>query len=1252
MAPSDNYGVPSTSGPKNMYKDENNNPLFFVNGSLVYNSHGYLIDDLNLTPYPATGSSYDATGLTEVCIVPNPGNCKQYYIFTSGYNDTSNTARSRTELPGFRPYYALVDVSSTGGAYMPATEYGKNVTPGLSGGGTVVDLFNSTNTPSLILKQPVYYSPQLPLFIGDVFYAATPPRKDGSRLLFMYNNGAVFIYQITASGVSFVVAYSVSTFTNSSGATIDFGADMAGNATELEVYTDTIHGVYKLAAGGSIEGASNTPNAMMFANFSINTGSFVTNSAQCVSIATSSVSIPHNATGIEFSPDGNWVYFTNQPNGNVYQGSVIALSYTNPAVSYTISTDYGFKDSQIELGTDGNLYLLKYGSVSSSTLYKISNSSTPASAVLSSAMALSNYSVNNMMSGASFNSLPDQIDGEVYGKQFNSSLSCCMFYNKYDRQTYNAGTQSGWTGTSQTWSPNTVAGTYQNNPLTLNTGSVVTIGSELRIPAGYTVTINNMLIKFSPQARLIIENGSSSSNGGKLVLNGCTLDVDTRCVQDMWPGVQVWGSPGNNLHSNTAQGFLVLNNSQVQNAYTGTLAGFYNAWASNVTPNPGLPYINPANYSLGTGGGGIVQISGSTFLNNKEDLVVYPYTGGGPFENSAYTTTFTCNAPLLNSSVSPDQHISILSNNSGIFFSGCTISNTAYNYTEYGLYANNSSFSMSANCVVNNQMYGVYALNSGGNINTFSCQNSTFTDNKVGIYFGLVPAAIVQNNTINIWSKSWGNASGIYIDNSSGFLVQNNTIGKGISGGGFSSTRYGIVANNTGANANTINNNTFSNLYKGSQAQYVNYASTPQIPNGTGLLYFCNTFVANSIGGADIYVPGIGSSNNVGATYTGTATTAGIGYAQGNGMGGTSNRITADNQFSHTSGGKDFWIESSNTYLSNYVYETPIGCANPASPYYPVVVNNLLSTCYSGNGTPNCSLGGGGGTHRSAYQNPITKDLAEAAEYKQTYDSLLFVYNMGHHSDSITQPMSAAFSARHLALNDAVRYFLHSSSHDSLQMGYALMKEAALELPARTQVETALNIHDSAWAAQSLSQVVSQEGQNNYVKLYTLLIRNISKTPEQIMQDLSAVEMMQNFDKDSTDRNTYLRANALLHVIHESDYVPYIQPEDSLGNDIAMRKQAAGIASNQMAVKSQSTLSNSPNPFKESVTIQAHVAEKTQNAYVLITDILGNEVARYPVQQGNNSLTLQAATLNQNVLFCTLLVNGVKITTNKMMMAK
>ena len=1338
-----NSGYVNPVGSNNMYKDGGGNPLFFTNGSLVFNNNGYLIDELYLSYAPTyAGTPNDATGYSETCIVPKPGSCTQYYIFTCGLNDTSNST-VHTFAHGYRPYYALIDVAQPNPN--TAGQYGKNITSGTPSDGTVCDLFKSTSTPGTGNGEPA--------FCGDVFYAATKARGDGSRFLFVTNNDVIFVYKITSSGVSYKRQYVISSLTTSGGSLSTFGNTVLNNITEMEVYQDDANHLFKLAFGTFDYGV---PGGIVLANFDT-TATFIANSAQGVDIAGGNPNIVYSPSGIEFSPNGNYVYFTHHPT-TAFPTAVTAIQYSSPATTYTFTTDTTFLFSQIEMGTDSNLYLIKGLKDSTGTLYKLSHPNTPATATIASALSLTDYSMVHFYtivpSLASF-TLPDQIDGEVYTDKTTGSTACCLFNTPYDKQTYYAGqiTPSGWTAATQTWSAT-------SNPINNGTGDTVTIGQELRIPAGYTVTINNMKIKFSPQARLIIENSFSGTGAGKLILSGCTLTVDNRCVTDMWPGIQVWGTPGQNQIP-SYQGFLQMPSGNIiENAYVAVLAGYDTTWFSNITPRPLSPINTPAscgftatsswnNGANASAGGAIIQGIGTTFFNNQRGAIYVPYTHTASGGQYLQTCTFNVNAALLNSSVSPRYFLGLFGHTNTFAVNGCSFTDSYNLYKDTGLYTSNSTAWVdeysTTRSIFTTLKYGIYGINTPGNTNFIYCKNSTFNNNYYGIYLGNINNAIVEMDTFRIFVSSCSgrcgfiNNYGLYLDVGTSYSVRDNYFTKYGTGTPTNNYLYGIVANNS-PNANIIFRNTFNNITVGNQAQFQNYVyATHGTHNVSGLQYVCNIFSSGTINNADIFVPGNLNGDTI--TYSGAshAHYAGVSFIQGDGNSG-SLIPNGGNQFSHTSTGVDFYIDTAinHTYNSGYFYYcvAPPTCPQTSSSLYPLRYRDLspAPTTYSIDCTVNtytCV-----GCRTSATADPNQAMLGDADGYLQTYNSLQAqidggstsgllsliagnnnsqaVYNslnaaVPYLSDDVliayinseypvsdikqiltscspltdevnkalgTSNLSAdtksqlsslqtgstskmfqlyldmgsAFSSRHLILDKIIRSYLQDSIPANVQKGYALMKVKALELPARNQVETGVDLNDTAMVTTALTQVANEEGQSNFVKLCSILLQNLGKSPQQLLKDPSVLSTVQALATDSSDRSTYLRANALLQTVGLSKFVPYIIPNNKSTQDETGRNAVQPTTTS--VVTSASTLINSPNPFKESTTVKAIIVEKTQNAFIVITDMVGNEIARYPVQQGENNINVSAGGLNQAVMFCTLVVDGVKIKTNKMVLIK
>jgi hypothetical protein len=874
-------------------------------------------------------------------------------------------------------------------------------------------------------------------------------------------------------------------------------------------------------------------------------------------------------------------------------------------------------------------------------------------------------------------SLPDQIDHQNYSAPFNANVACCMAYNPYDKFTYNAGTAvSTWTSTAttQVWKPNTTT-TTPNNPIALSTNltSTVTIGEELRIPAGYTVTIQNMTIKFSPQATFVVEGYKTSpaKDPGRLILKKCTLDVDTRCQSRMWPGVRVWGD-NTITRSYTADGYIYIDSmSVITNAWVGVELG-YNSFDATYDAS-----TVPAPTNTATAGGGLILATNSSFINNQRDIYFSdcPSIGG---VSSVFTCTFTTNAYLVGGSGTPPLH-HIQFNNykqkaliyGNVFSCSTSLTATGYVYGCNGIYSLNSNYEVdqTAGNVKNsfsNFNFGIYAYDNGGNTATITADHSNFTNNLVGVNLSYVNNAEIENNAFKLYNKNSflnpGKSSGLFLDNCTGYYVQDNTFEQ--NNAGFTAT-YGIVASNSGAHANGIFRNTFTNLFRGIQPQYINYYNPGGgVKNGVGLLLLCNIFTDNTLTNADIYVPAY-NGTNVGASCPTCTISAGIQYAQGAAGAATgANRPTADNQFSSTSGANDFYIDPPGTstvnpytITSDYVFYCPSGTgtttcigAGYTSVYKPAnnsAGSNLTLSTWTLSATPDCSTGGNG--HRDAF-TPLQAALNEAAVDKQLYDSLKAIYDSGTADDpfAVNLAMSDAFTNRHLALDRAIRILLRNDDDTSEVQAMAIMKEEAYELPARVQVETGLATNDSVMAVQALSIVTSAEGQSNFVKLYTILVQNFGKSPEQIMSDPSIVNQIQAMDNDSTDRATYIKANTLLRTVGLSDFQPYIQ-EGITNNDSTQMRAAK---SPQTLLWDNNSLVSQPNPFKESTKIKATVSNTTDNAYVVITDMLGKEVGRYKLIQGENEINFNSDNKDQQVFFCSLIIDGVKIKTNKMVLIK
>lgn len=81
--PGQDYKGEQAQHVHNAMQDANGNLLFFVVDGKVFDKDGYLIDEMY------NNSFGYIPGGQEICLVPDPGNCQRYYIFSSSQGNYS-----------------------------------------------------------------------------------------------------------------------------------------------------------------------------------------------------------------------------------------------------------------------------------------------------------------------------------------------------------------------------------------------------------------------------------------------------------------------------------------------------------------------------------------------------------------------------------------------------------------------------------------------------------------------------------------------------------------------------------------------------------------------------------------------------------------------------------------------------------------------------------------------------------------------------------------------------------------------------------------------------------------------------------------------------------------------------------------------------------------------------------------------------------------------------------------------------------
>lgn len=921
--PTNGYtGLPAQYATNAMH-DANGNLLFFIVDHTVYDRNGRWINDIYMPPQFSSNNPL-VQGTSEWLIVPVPGSCKKYFLVAGGYTTfTANVGG----LP--IPLYVTLDLSLTG------------ADPLADGGipNNIATVLTTTNTSTY---------PQ-----GSISLAVTPTLANGNRFLYVCDNSKIYRFLVTSTGI----AYDNYTTPGLPDALIGNGSICR---SEMEI-VKLSNGNFRLAVGYEVVGTFCPPG---FPYHAVYWGDF--NSA---GVLVNFQDFPFDCSGgpvdfvkgLEFSPDGRYLYVshTSAPYLDYIDFNAPSPSLTPFAglTSPAIPNPDDFKFSQIELGNDGKLYFagdnVSNNNGRLASLDITQSGGGPVTAVWNDnavQVTLPLTIAINATDRYRLRLLNDQIDGEVYQDYLNSSSlnSCCVFNSTFSANNFNVGTLSSQV---QNWTPtsNPFGGTV-SNPV-----STVTIRSSLKIPAGYRVTITGMTFRFAPRtysptpqagARVIIERGTSNTNGGKLILSNTTFTSYDGCGEGMWEGIEVQGDKNQpqGTYINSIQGWLsILNNSVIENAYIGAIT------TKTVSQFPNQSFDQNAS-------GGIIIATNSTFRNNRIGAMLTFYTdmsnvlhNYSRFSKCQFLTT---NATLKDQSVQFMSFV-VLYGVEGIFFTGNNFENTRTVQSVLdipnngmGIYSFGSGFQVVPACAntpctqlqrntFKNLAYGIQSWLSS-TINTFKVDQTDFIGNYRGILTNFVNYGVITNNKFEVLEYSGqfspGASYGVYLNNSTAYQVEGNEFGYRLAfpNSPVRDGTYGIVLSNSGQYSNLVYRNTFHEIFVGIQAQRVNchaQTSNPNLPqNDYGLQMRCNTFDFQAIEGYDIVVPNGCVDYHQGTFNPGVGTSA------------------ANNYFSQSSW--EYYLDPAVPSI-NYVYPQPVAGYFPTliTPNVGLTNNNTPSSC-------------------------------------------------------------------------------------------------------------------------------------------------------------------------------------------------------------------------------------------------------------------------------------------------------------------
>lgn len=374
------------------------------------------------------------------------------------------------------------------------------------------------------------------------------------------------------------------------------------------------------------------------------------------------------------------------------------------------------------------------------------------------------------------------------------------------------------------------------------------VDHDIIIDSGAVVSITNSIVTFTQDRSVII------MPGGKLKIDNSTLTDACNC---MWKGIQVRGKRSEhqiiNNDSTSNQGYLIINNSTVQNAHEAI-----RVWDPTYT-----------NDSIGTGG--IVQAIGSTFKNNRRSLEMMSYHNifngvSGPIDvnNLSYFKNCTFITDSNHRTEHPFSVHATMWDVNGVQFQSCAFKNDNIRSTVgqlgHGIYSIDANYNVK-NSTFKGFWHGLWA-NGGWRPTTVNITGCIFEDNFKGASLYNTTLSTVADNTFKS-GKVHVNTSGIsYFDpqdvivgaelnGSNLFTFENNNF-EAMDDMDSLYTFYttGTWANNTGVINNEISKNTYDALPFGIGVNGENRDGL----GFTGLKMGCNEHTTQSV--FDFFVQG------------------------------------------------------------------------------------------------------------------------------------------------------------------------------------------------------------------------------------------------------------------------------------------------------------------------------------------------------------------------------------------------------------
>lgn len=528
--------------------------------------------------------------------------------------------------------------------------------------------------------------------------------------------------------------------------------------------------------------------------------------------------------GLQFSPNGQYLYFTKSTNflpiaypsqpGSTFGYIDLTVPCTpnqQPPCPFfqflpiaSPPETMGLTDTRLGInvgpnGTGTALYMMFTDGTAMSLAAFMDPDQPNAANWIQNALPIEWYTARSDAGNAvEYRQLTPRPAGDQHIQRMKESTCCDDLVLARDRST------TITTDCDLTWQP--------GNNAFWNTSEPIHVATELRIQAGAHVEASNLQFRFGENAVLVIEPGAS------LKCTNCTFT--NACPNTRWKGIEVRGTPTQHQFGQfhpTYQGELDLQASLVENAEVGILAAtrpsmkgtgaMINCAAATVWENTDT---DPE----------LEEVYKRTIVRNcREGLKFYPYQNfspgtGAPLHNRSrfYDVLFTVNVDMH-----PNYDFlrhAYMWRVDGIPYIACTFENTIYDAyfsslgsagLGHGIYSLDANYRVLGKCDIpwpgggppcpessytrstfTGLDHGIHASQST-TLRNFTVDRAQFTDNIAGVYVDGVVGYVVKNSNFSIGNRNvamtnsdeqywWNHHRGIFSTKSYGFTVDDNTL--------------------------------------------------------------------------------------------------------------------------------------------------------------------------------------------------------------------------------------------------------------------------------------------------------------------------------------------------------------------------------------------------------------------------------------------------------------------------------------------